>query len=83
MFEVFEGLGRFGQTQAQGDWMASWGDFCPFGPNKSVVNTHWRAFLGVFYRPENHKTLVNGEWDAVGVSHCKGDFSSAKYFVCV
>jgi len=83
VFEVFEGLGRFGQTQAQGDWMASWGHSCRFGPTKTFVNTHWRAFGGVFYRPENHKTLVNGEWDAVGVSHCKGDFSSAKYFVCV
>jgi hypothetical protein len=48
VFEVFDGLGRFGQTQAQGDWMASWGDFCPFGPNKSVVNTHWKAFWVCF-----------------------------------
>ena len=59
------GFGRFGQTQAQGDWMASWGDLCPFGPTKTFVNTHWRAFGGVFYRPENNRTLVNGEWDAM------------------
>ena len=71
VFEVFDGLGRFGQTQAQGDWIASWGDLCPFGPNKPLVNTHWIAFLGVFYRFENNKTLVNGEWNAVGVSHCR------------
>jgi len=41
------------------------GHFCPFGPNKSVANTHWRAFWGVFYRLENNKTLVTGEWDAM------------------
>ena len=71
MFEVFDGLGRFGQTQAQGDWMASWGHFYPVGRPKTFVNTHWRAFLGVFYRLENNKTLVTGEWNAVGVSHCR------------
>jgi hypothetical protein len=73
VFEVFDGLGRFGQTQAQGDWMASWGDFCPFGPNKSVVNTHWKAFWGVFYRLENNKTLVTGEWDAMYQSCSSGE----------
>jgi hypothetical protein len=65
VFDAFDGLGRFGQTQAQGDWMASWGDFCPFGPTKTFVNTHWKAFWGVFYRLENNKTLVTGEWDAM------------------
>ena len=83
MFNAFDGLGRFGETQAQGDRMASFCDLCPFGPTKTFVNTNWRAFWGVFYRLENHKTFVNGEWNAVGVSHCKGDFSSAYYFVCV
>jgi hypothetical protein len=73
VFEVFEGLGRFGQTQAQGDWMASWGDFCPFGPTKTFVNTHWKAFLGVFYRLENNKTLVTGEWDGMYQSCSSGE----------
>jgi hypothetical protein len=83
VFEAFEGLGRFGQTPAQGDRMASWSHLCPLGPTKTLVNTHWRAFWGVFYRLENDKTLVNGECDGVGVSHCTFDVSSAHYFVCV
>jgi hypothetical protein len=83
VFDAFDGWGCFGETQAQGDWMASWGDLCPLGPTKTFVNTHWIAFWGVFYRLENNKTFVNGEWNAVGVSHCKCDFSSAHYFVCV
>ena len=62
VFDAFDGWGCFGETQAQGDWMASWGDLCPLGPTQ---------------------TFVNGEWNAVGVSHCKCDFSSAHYFVCV
>ena len=61
MFNAFDGLGRFGETQAQGDWMASWGDLCPFGFTKTFVNTHWIAFWGVLYRLETNKTLVIGE----------------------
>jgi len=68
VFEAFEGLGRFGQTQAQGDRMDTWGHLCAFGPTKTFVNTHWRAFWGVFYRLENKKTLVTGEWNAMYLS---------------
>ena len=73
MFDAFDGWGWFGQTQAQGDWMASWGDLCPFGPTKTFVNTHWIAFWGVFYRLENNKTLVTGEWDAMYQSFSSGE----------
>ena len=65
VFEAFEGLGRFGQTPAQGDRMASWSHLCPLGPTKTLVNTYWRAFWGVFYRLENYKTLVTGEGNAM------------------
>ena len=61
MFNAFDGLGRFGETQAQGDWMASFGDLCPFGPTKTFVNTNWKAFWGVFYRLETNTTIVIGE----------------------
>jgi hypothetical protein len=48
VFEVFDGLGCFGETPAQGEWIASWGDLCPFGPNKTFVNTHWIVFWVCF-----------------------------------
>ena len=48
VFEVFDGLGGFGETPAQGEWIASWGDLCPFGPNKTFVDTHWIAFWVCF-----------------------------------
>ena len=53
------------KTLVNGDWMASWVDFCPFGLTKTYVNTHWIVFWGVFHRRETNKTLVNGVWDAV------------------
>ena len=37
---------------------------------ETLVNTHWIAFWGVFYRLETNKTLVNTHWIAFwGVFH--------------
>ena len=83
LFVTFVGWGCFEETLANNDWIASWGELCPFGHNKTFVNSDWIAFWGVLYPLGNNTTIVNSDWNALGVSHCRCDLSSAHYFVCV
>jgi hypothetical protein len=58
-------LGLFWRNPSTGRLDGLLGSMMSVWTQQNLRKYHWIAFGGVFYRLENNKTLVNGDWNAM------------------